>query len=195
MLADADAAGFDDLACDALDLLGRHRMFVALELGRAEPYLLESLRRAEVAGLPPTRLRVMHQLAFHELLRGSGRVRIEQGRELAEELGALALTAEFDHTLATYHAIAHELDLASDCAERALTKARRYRLTELTTLVIGLRATIEAMRGHREEAERQVAGAIAAADELGPLMKAALSGTALVLAALAEDDLRTAAGH
>ncbi len=120
-------------------------------------------------------------------------MRIEQGRGLAEELGALVLTAEFDHTLATYHAIAHELDLASDCAERALTEARRYRLSELTTLVIGLRATIEAMRGHRAEAERQVAGAMAAAGELGPLMKAAVSGAALVLAALAEDDLRTAA--
>ncbi len=193
VLANADADGFDDLACDALDLLGRHRMFVALELAEAEPYLLGALQRAEAAGLPLTRLRVLHQLASHDVLRGAGRARIEQGRVLAEELGALALTAEFDHTLATYHAIAHELDLASDCAKQALTKARRYRLAELTTLVIGLRATIEAMRGHREEAERQVAGAIAAADALGPLMRAALSGTALVVAALADDDLAMAA--
>jgi DNA-binding CsgD family transcriptional regulator len=192
VLAGADAAGFDDLACDALDLLGRHRMFVALELAQAEPYLLESLRRAEAADLPLTRLRVLHQLALLDLLRGSGPVRINQGRRLAEELGALALTAEFDHTLATYYAIAHELDLASHYAERALAAARRYRLSELTMLVIGLRGTIEAMRGHREEAERQVAAATAEAGELGPLMRAALSGTALVLAALADDDLRTA---
>jgi DNA-binding CsgD family transcriptional regulator len=167
-------------------------MFVALELANAEPYLLQSLRRAEAAGLPLTRLRVLHQLALHDVLRGLGCARIVQGRELAEELGALALTAEFDHTLATYYAIAHELDLASDCAERALTAARRYRLAELTTLVIGLRATIDAMRGRRAEAERQVAAALSAADELGPLMRAALGGTALVLAALADDDLRMA---
>jgi DNA-binding CsgD family transcriptional regulator len=142
--------------------------------------------------LPLTRLRVLHQLALHDLLRGKGCARIVQGRELAEELGALALIAEFDHTLATYYAIAHELDLAWDCAERALTAARRYRLAELTTLVIGLRATIDAMRGRRAEAERQVAAALSAADELGPLMRAALGGTALVLAALADDDLRMA---
>ena len=115
------------------------------------------------------RLQVLHQLAFHDLLRGAGRARIEQGRTLGEELGALALTAEFDHTLVTYHAIAYELDAASVALDRALEKARRYRLLELATLGAGLRATIAAMRGQRRDAERQVAETLATVHDLGPL--------------------------
>ncbi len=130
-------------------------MYVSLELRKAEPYLVESLRRAGAADLPLVRLQVLHQLAFHDLLRGAGRARIEQGRMLGEELGALALTAEFDHTLATYHTIAYELDAASMALDRALEDARRYRLLELATLATGLRATITAMRGQRRDAERR----------------------------------------
>jgi DNA-binding CsgD family transcriptional regulator len=192
VLAQATRSGFEDLACSALVLLGRHRMYVSLELRKAEPYLIESLRRAEAADLPLVRLQVLHQLAFHDLLRGAGRGRIEQGRRLAEELGALALTAEFDHTLATYHTIAYELDAASVALDGALEKARRYRLLELATLAAGLRATIAAMRGQRRDAERQVAETLATVHDLGPLMRAALSGTPLVAAALADDDLPTA---
>jgi hypothetical protein len=44
-------------------------MFVALQLREAEPYLLDALRRAELAGLPLARLRVLQSLAFHDLAR------------------------------------------------------------------------------------------------------------------------------
>jgi hypothetical protein len=111
---------------------------------------------------------------------------------LGEELGALALTAEFDHTLATYHAIAYELDAASAALGTALEKARRYRLVELATLAAGLRATIAAMRGHRRDAERQVAETLATVHDLKPLRCAVLSVTPLVAAALADDDPPTA---
>jgi len=191
-LADADDAGFDDLASDALELLGRHRMFVALDLKGAEPYLLESLRRAELAGLPLATLRALQRLAFHDLATGAGRARMELGRDLALELGALAMVAEFEHLLATHYLIAAEFGEAEVHTERALRETRRYGLMELTVLLLGLRATISAVRGNRVEAEAEAAEAFAAAESV-PIMRAAVNGTPLVVAALADDDLATAA--
>jgi len=191
VLADADAAGLADLACDALELIGRHRMFIAMAVLEAEPYFAEALRRAEAAGLPLTRLRVLQRLAFHDLALGAGRARMREGRELSLELGALAALVEFDHILATDYLIADELDLAQASVERALAEARRYGLVELEVLLLGLRATVTAVRGDRKEAERQAAKAGAAAERI-PLMRPAVSGTPLVVAALVDDDLSAA---
>ena len=188
VLADANGAGFDDLACDALELIGRQRMFIAIELLEAEPYLAEALRRAEAAGLPLTRLRVLGRLAFHDLARGRGRARMYEGRELSLELGALASVVEFDHILATDYLIADELDAAESCSEHALAEASRYGLVEFEGLLLGLLATIAAIRGDRKEAERQAAEAAESAERL-PLMRPAVSGTPLVWAALVDDDL------
>ena len=191
-LAEADAAGLADLACDALELIGRHRMFIACQLEEAEPYLTEALRRAEAATLPLERLRVLQRLGFYDLNRGHGSARMEQGRALALELGALASVVEFDHVLATHYLIADELEAATNHTERALAEARRYGLRELTVLLLGLRATISAVRGDRGVAERQAAEAVAAAEGL-PFMRPAVSGTPLLVAALADDDLGEAA--
>ena len=192
VLAEADAAGLADLACDALELIGRHRMFIATELEEAQPYLLEALRRAEAANLPLARLRALGRLAFYDLTRRRGRVRMEQGRALALELGALASVVEFDHVMATDFLIADEVEAATTHTERALAEAQRYGLRELTVLLLGLRATISAVRGERTLAERQAVEAEAAAEGV-PFMRPAVSGTPLVVAALADDDLATAA--
>ncbi|MBV9310739.1 MAG: AAA family ATPase [Solirubrobacterales bacterium] len=208
ILADADTAGFADLACDALDLLASYHLLVTLQLRRAEQYLLASLQRAEQAALTAPvpaprrcvarssaaicRVRALHKLSYLDIARLSGSERIEQARALAEELGALALAAELAHVHAIHHLNHDELDAASACAEQALTQARRYRLEELAAVVAGIRATIEALRGNRAQAEREVAEAMAGSD-FGPQINATVSGSALVLAALADDDLRAAA--
>jgi DNA-binding CsgD family transcriptional regulator len=191
-LGDADAAGLPDLACDALELIGRHRMFVTLDVLGAQPILLESLRRAEAADLPLTRLRLLQRLAFHDLARGAGRSRMHEGRAVAVELGVPVSVAEFDHLLATQHLIAGEHDEAQLCVDRGLAEARRYGLTELTVLLQSLRATISAVRGRRSDAEEEAAAAASAAGDV-PLMRAAVCGTPLVVAALADDDLASAA--
>jgi len=206
VLAEADAAGFTDLACNALDLLGRYHLLVTLQLGRAEEYLLASLTRAERAALAPAappsrsargasavvaRVRVLHQLSYLDIARLAGSARIEQARGLADELGLLALVAELDHVLAIHHLNFDQLDAASACAERALEEARRYRIGELAAVVAGIQATIAAMRGCRQEAEERVERVLAG-PALGPQIAATVSGSALVLAALADDDLRAA---
>jgi len=187
-LAVADGAGFDELACDALLLLGRYRLLVTFELRRAEECFRDALRRAERAGLPLYRLRVMHQMAWLDLGGSADPIRIEEARGLAEELGALALVAELEQVLAMSHLLSDRLDAAARCAERALESAHRYRLGELAGIVSGIQAAIEATRGQRAQAEHRVAAALGA-EGLPPRLRAAVSGTGLVLAALADDDL------
>jgi DNA-binding CsgD family transcriptional regulator len=191
VLAEADSQGYAELACAALDLLGRHRLLVTVELERAEEYLLDSLRRAEQANLPLCRVRVLFQLGQLDMAHWRSRARLYEARALAEDIGLLALTAEIDHLLAICDLSTHDLDGASRHAERALAEARRYRLGELAAIVTGVRATITAARGQRAQAEREVVDA--QADAGSPQIQAAISGSALVWAALADDDLPAAA--
>jgi DNA-binding CsgD family transcriptional regulator len=188
----ADAAGLDDLASDALLLLGRHRLLVMLDLRGAEDCFERAMRRAERAGLPLYRLRVMHQMAWLDLGRSADPERIEEARALAAGYGALALEVEIEYVLAISHLVRNDLDAAARCADQALESARRYRLGELAAAVTGIRSAIEAIRGDRAYAEQRVVDALAA-DDLPDRLRAALSGSALVLAALADDDLPTAA--
>jgi len=188
----ADAAGFDELACDALMLLGRYRLLVTLERGRAERCFHEAMRRAERAGLPLYRLRIMLETAWLDLGRPGQSASLEEARTKAGELGALALEAELEHVLAVSYLADGDLDAAAGCASRALESARRYRLEGLAAAGAGVQAAIEAALGHRARAEQQVEHALATGDH-APSFKGAISGTALVLAALADDDLSAAA--
>jgi hypothetical protein len=107
---------------------------------------------------------------------------------LALELGAPAMVAEFDQLLTTHHIIANDLDAAATYAETALGEARRYGLVELTVVVMALTATIAAIRGQRQDAERGAAEAVEAAEGLSTMIRAGVSGTPLTAAALADDD-------
>jgi len=191
VLARADAPELADVACDSLDLLARHRLLVNAELGRGEQYLLASLARAEQGGLILKRSRLLYQLAQIDMARISGTERIELARASAEEHGALGLVADIDHLLAMFYLNTNRLDAAADSAARALREAQRYGLGELAAVTAGVAATVEAMRGHRQEAERQVREALATSGR-DPQTRAAMSGSALVLAALADDDLEAA---
>jgi DNA-binding CsgD family transcriptional regulator len=188
VLAQADTRGYADLACDALDLLGRHRLMVTVELERAEEYLLAALQRAEQANLALCRVRILFQLGVLDMVHWRSRARLHQARALAEDLGMLAVTAEIDQLLAICDLTTHDLDGASQYADRALKEARRYRLGELAASAAGVKATITAARGHRAQAEREVAEAVAMTD-CSPQIRAAISGSALVWAALADDDV------
>jgi DNA-binding CsgD family transcriptional regulator/tetratricopeptide (TPR) repeat protein len=194
VLARTGAPEMTDVECDALDLLARYRGLVAGDLAGAEHYLLASLTRAEQGGLALKRLHVLYQLAQLDMARAAGTERMELARASAEELGALGLVADIDHLLALVYLNAGRLDAASDSAFRALRAARRYGLGELTAVAAGLVATVEAIRGHRQEAERQVREALATTD-WAPQLRAAISGSALVVAALADDDLAAASAR
>jgi DNA-binding CsgD family transcriptional regulator len=125
------------------------------------------------------------------MARVAGTERMELARASAEQLGALGLVADIDHLLALVYLNTDQLDAASDSAFRALHAAQRYGLGELTAVAAGLIATTEAIHGHRQEAERQVREALATAD-WAPQLRAAISGSALIVAALADDDLAAA---
>jgi DNA-binding CsgD family transcriptional regulator len=131
----------------SLDLLelAAHLAVEAGRLADAARCLTEDARRAL--------LRVLERLAFHDLSRGRGPARMEEGRASALELGALGLAVAFDHVLATHYLVADELELATACAERALANARRYGLRELTVLLgslYGVASVVKAAAGARE---------------------------------------------
>src|SRR5262249_46291214 len=96
--------------------------------------------------------------------------------------------------LAIAYFAADRLDAAQHAAERAAQAAQRYHLEDLRAVVAGIGATILAARGETTEAERRVDEALASADA-EPQIRAAISATALVVAARAADDLPRAAAR
>ena len=192
VLARADTSGFDEVVCDALHLLGRHRAQAALDSVQAQRYFLSSLERAERADLPFCRLRALLQLAYFNLGRSADLDVLNEARGAAEQLGALALTAELDQVAALAMLAEDKLDAARARADRALATAQSHGLGELAAVVSGTQATIEAVAGCREDAERQVELALAQAPP-APMLRAAIGGLPLLLAALADDDLPAAA--
>ena len=192
VLARAERCGFDEVVCDALHLLGRHRAQAALDSVQAQRYFVSSLKRAERADLPFCRLRALLQLAYFNLGSSADLELLTEARGAAEQLGALALTAELDQVAALGMLAEDKLDGARALADRALEAARSHGLGELAAVISGTQATIEAVAGRREDAERQVEMALAQAPP-GVMLMAAIGGLPLLLAALADDDLPAAA--
>ncbi len=149
--AQAEAEGLDDVVCDSLCLLGRHVRDLQRERGEAERCFSGALARARQAGLPLCRLRALSRLASHDPGRPADLEALNEARAAAEELGALALTAELDHCTSLALLAAGRLDAAAACGDRALLAARRLGLGELAAVASDTRAAVDVLAALAED--------------------------------------------
>jgi DNA-binding CsgD family transcriptional regulator len=188
VLREADAVGAAQPACAAQELLGRHNLLIVNRLSRAHEHFTDVLRRAQETRLDVFELRALHQLAYLDLARFGGRAQLDDASAKAERMGALAIAVDLEQLRAIMHMTAHELDAATACAERALESARRYRLTEQVATLIGLLASCEAMANKPDLANARIDAELRTT-RYAPHLRATISGSASLLAALVRDDL------
>jgi hypothetical protein len=97
-LAAARASALPDVACEALEVIGR--VARQRDLDAAERAFAEAADVATAHGLQLWRARALHELGTIDQLRTESVDRLEQARELASAQGALALTATLDLQIA-----------------------------------------------------------------------------------------------
>jgi len=158
-LAAAEEAGLPDIACQALQVLGRCAR--TRDVDEAEAAFKRALWIAEEHGLALARLGALHELGTIDLYTTGRTDRLALGAELARNTGALLDGAKIDYHLGIVQLVRHELDQAAMTLERCVTSAKRFRLGTLLPSALAHLAMVHAHAGRREESDRLTEQALA----------------------------------
>jgi DNA-binding CsgD family transcriptional regulator len=156
----ATASALPEVACEALEVLGRVARQSDLE--RAEDTFGRQEALASAHGLQLWRLRALHELGTIDQLRTESVDRLEQARVLAVAQGALALTATLDLQIAAGLNKQFRAGGALEAARRSVFASRRFHLATLPMALI-FQGTAQAILGERDEMEASVGEAISLA--------------------------------
>ncbi len=158
-LAVAERAGLYEVACEALEVLGRSARLS--DVCRAETAFERARQIAEQHGLTLWRIRALFELGTLDLLTGRGLDRLLAARELALATGALAIAAQVDLHIGIWHMDRFDPDRTIEAARRCAEAARRFGMERLLAAALVLEANGLARLGRREEMEAQVQKAFA----------------------------------
>jgi DNA-binding CsgD family transcriptional regulator len=158
-IAEAEAAGAPELACESLEVAGRCARL--RDLGRAEEAFGRALVVAEDNGLAVWRIRALNELGTIEMFRDVEPAGLLEARSAALAAGALATVAGVEVNLAAVHTMRAEFALGRAAAESCEAIARRCGLPQLRAAGIVFQGVIAAhqgrfgdMRTHVRAAER-----------------------------------------
>jgi tetratricopeptide (TPR) repeat protein len=156
----AESGGLPEVACEALEVIGR--VARQRDLEEAERAFGRAADLASAHGLRLWHLRALHELGTIDQLRTESVDRLQQARELAVAQGALALTATLDLQIAAGLNKQFRADEAWQAARRSADASRRFHLATLPMAVI-FQATAHAIRGETQDMEARIAEAVALA--------------------------------
>ena len=173
-LGAAESGGLPEVACEALEVIGR--VARQRDLDAAEQAFERAVSLATAHGLQLWRLRAVHELGTIDQLRTESVDRLQQARELAVAQGALALTATLDLQIAAGLNKQFRAGEALEAARRSAAASRRFRLATLP-MALMFQAAAHAIRGERQAMEAMIAEAISLAPD-DPDVPAVLGGIA-----------------
>jgi DNA-binding CsgD family transcriptional regulator len=143
-LATAERTGLHAVACEALEVVGR--VARQRDLTAAETAFTRELDMADVHGLELWRMRALHELGTIDQLRTESVDRLSLARQLAVDVGALALVATLDLQIAAGLIKQFRPDEGLAAARASADASRRLRLATLPMALV-LQATAHAQRG------------------------------------------------
>ena len=191
----AESGGLPEVACEALEVIGR--VARQRDLEAAEGAFARAADLAGAHGLRLWQLRALHELGTIDQLRTESVDRLQQARELAVTQGALALTATLDLQIAAGLNKQFRADEAWQAARRSADASRRFHLATLPMALIFM-ATAHAIRGEERDMEARIAEAVALApadqDVLGCAWGHCRATFSLLAADLGEAHARMATG-
>jgi DNA-binding CsgD family transcriptional regulator len=148
----AEAAGCPEVACEALEVLGRAvRMH---DLPSAAEVFARQLLLAETSDLTLWRIRALHELGTIDTLRWLDTRRMNEATAAAWRAGALTLASGYSINVAAGHMQRGEYDEAVAAAVDCENTAQQFGLTALAATAVMFQAAIAAHRGRRAEMER-----------------------------------------
>jgi DNA-binding CsgD family transcriptional regulator len=186
-LAVAERAGLPTVACEALEVAGR--VARQRDLRTAEAAFARGLAVADAHGLRLWRLRALHELGTVDQLRTESVDRLRQARELAVEVGALALVAALDLQIAAGLIKQFRPDEGLAAAQDSADASRRLRLATLPMALV-LQAAAHAQRGRVAQMDACLADALVAAPDDLDVQGSAWGHCRATASLLAEDRAR-----
>jgi DNA-binding CsgD family transcriptional regulator len=151
-LTQTEQSGPPEVACEALEILGRCDR--VRDLDAAAAHFARAYSIAEQHGLTVWRVRALHELGTIDLLRNADTARLEEARRLATSVGAMATVAVLDVQLAASWTIRDNEDAVIATARRAMDVARRYHLERPLAAALAFEAHAHARRGRRAAMEQ-----------------------------------------
>lgn len=158
-LAVAERAGLHEVACEALEVIGRAARLT--DIDRAETAFVRALEIAVEHGLTLWRVRALFELGTVDVLAGREVDRLLAARETALATGALALAAHVDLYIAGWYAMRLDGNQAVEAARRCADTARRFGMQQLLAISLIFEADGLARLGRREDMETQLQRAFA----------------------------------
>lgn len=157
-LAAAERAGYPEVACEALEVIGRCARQSSIP--EAEAAFARALRIAEEHNLLVWRIRALHELGTVDLLNGEPLDRLFEARQLAQGAGALATCTTLDLQLASRMSTVVDVGGLLEIALRCVEAARRFRLDLPLAAGLCFVACASALRGQRAEMEAAISEAM-----------------------------------
>jgi len=148
----AERLGLPDVACEALEVLGRSERRRDLEA--AEAAFARALAVAEKHGLTVWQARALHELGTIDLLCGSGVRRLEEARRRAVAQGALATAAVVDVQIAAALVVGDDPEPGAAAARRSAELARRHGHDQTLAAALALEAHAHARAGRVGDMQR-----------------------------------------
>jgi DNA-binding CsgD family transcriptional regulator len=174
-----------ELACEALDMLGRCDRL--RNLRRADASFQRCLKVAEENDLPLWRIKAMQELGTLDLWTTMRLDRQLEARDLAFQAGALATVALTDRYLAACFLNRFTPEAGLKTARRCVEDSRRFRLA-LLPMALAVQAFAYAELGRESEMEAAIQEALGLAPD-DPDLAAVVWGSARATLALVRDDL------
>jgi DNA-binding CsgD family transcriptional regulator len=157
-LGGAERAGLVDVACEALEIIGRlHR---GTDLFAAEAVFERARALAAREGREVWRMRALHELGTIDLLRSGDVSRLHDARELAQQLGAVSAAAVVDVQIGAMLTCADDPEPGLVPCRRAERVARRHRLQQTLAASLAFQAVAHARAGRQSDLDRCVVEAL-----------------------------------
>jgi DNA-binding CsgD family transcriptional regulator/tetratricopeptide (TPR) repeat protein len=150
----AERAGQPDIACEALEVLGRCAR--VHDLDGAEAAFGRARRIAEENGLTVWRIRALHELGTLDIFRNARIDRLAEARDLAMTTGTPATAAVLDVQIAACLDQRGEFEAELEIAHRSEVVARRFHLHVTAAMALAFQGAAHAKLGNRVQMERAI---------------------------------------
>jgi DNA-binding CsgD family transcriptional regulator len=166
-LSVAERIGLPEVACEALEVLGRMDRW--RDLAGAEAAFRRGLAIAERHDLGVWRLRALHELGTIDMLESGDTARLEEAHRLALRFGALATAADLGLQIGAGRLSDDDPEPAAVICRAAADLAGRLGLRQTLGVALAFEATAHARAGRAADMERCLAAARLELDAGGDL--------------------------
>lgn len=180
----ADRLGAPGIAGEALEVMGRRERL--RDLDRARTAFEQQLQIAETYGMRLLAIRALHELGTIDMFTRADGGRLESARRMAEDVGAVALTAVIDLQLAGLYGVCFAPERALEAASRCRDLAAPLGLHRILLMALLQGAFAHVTAGRGDEAERWSGEAVRRAGD-DPELHALLEGHVRATRSLLEE--------